>query len=424
MAEDFNKKKPYRDELKSVFLLASILGIMANIISVASAYQFFYRLLLLVLDNAHVVIAITALLLLLLEAATVFLIYKAVKFILHMQPVGAIIFLSFALFASWGNFYTSTTGLQEKSYEQISNKKAIQQRYKADSLSLEARIQPVLDSLNRENSILSRKTTLQNATLIAANASAMKDLRDELRTERKNTRLRYESALENDKVHASDKSLTYWRIVVVNQVFLYVTYIFKAFYFHRTHEENKSVEARVNEFSQHLINKVMQTVNELGNTAVGTYFAHTLAEAERQLSLQKPVEFEVVNSLDEKQEETTTKPKPQIVGFQTKKTSSHESSHKPTVSSHLNNEASHNQEKTMRVAIQDGDLRKLKKHATLVGHIIANTDESSSHISNSEIIHIQELATNAKNKSRSLIQNLYGIVSSIGYKKAGRIVNG
>ncbi len=426
-AEDFNRLKPYRDEMKAGFLVFSLLGLFANIVSMASAWQFFTRLLGVLIDSKTLIYSATALLLILLEMATIWLIHKTVKFIVHTRIITALTFFLFALAASIANFYTSTNGLKEKSLELISRKDEIRRQYSSDSLALEARIVPTIDSLVLANSRIAGTTTLQNTTIFAANSKMIADLREELKNERKAMYMRFEANLSKDEIKSTTRSDIYWLFVVGNQILLFISYVFCAFYYHKTDEQNKTTETKVQEFAIDMRDKAMVAIHEMANAAMGNYFAGVLHQTEREVNLQRPVQFEAIDTTTEEHTDTSkqgqtggehaTKPQTKVIGFSMEKLDS-----KPVskTSSPLGRPSGHSQNQSFQNQSQSQSqkqIEKLKRHATLVRHIVEISDDKTESITNETIRKIQDAASTAKSKSRSLIRELHMITVAIGHEK-------
>jgi hypothetical protein len=361
-----------------------------------------------------------------LEAVTIWLIHKAMKFTLHKKLIGSIIFSFFALGVSWLNFYSSTTGLKQKSFDIVSKKDAIQEQFSVDSLNLQARIIPKIDSLIFANSKLSSKTTLQNTTIIAGNSEMIKSLREELKTEKNALNIRFEAAISNDKQHAKSKSNAYWKVVIVNQIILYVSYIFTAFYYYRTDEENKNLETRVNDFSSEMVNRTMNAIHEMANAQMLTYFGHVLHNTEQQMQQTEfqNQEIEVPIAKAEVQEEKKEVQEQKadtnsIIGFGKQTRPATEANEASQPSSHLKATTSHNVQNQTEQAKK---IRRLTKHQELVRIILETVDTNQESISNSEINHIISSAKAAKNKSRTLIQNLFQIINLLGKDKVEEVI--
>lgn len=421
-AEDFNRLKSYRDEMKVGFLVFSLLGIIANMISIASAWQFVTRWAGVLITNTYALYFLTILVLGLIEYATIWLIHKAVKFSLHAQVVGASVFTFFAIVAAVVNFITSTNGLEEKSREMVSKESIITQQYTVDSLFLEARIIPQLDSLSFANSKLGSKTTLQNTTMFAANAKLISDLRQELRAERNALRLRKETELSKDKIQADTKSDVYWKIVVGNQILLFISYIFTAFYYHKTDEQQKDTETRVSEFAGAMRDKTLDAVAEMVNSAVGGFLTTLLHETEREVSINKP-QLEVLDTTqtDPIPPQSIPENKPVVLGF-----SSHNQNLSPDAKNRVHQDVLVDTDK-VQANVQDksdvtAHIKRIQKHANLVRHIIENTKNETEAISNPTVLTIQEDAVAAKYKSRTLIRELFEITKAVGREKVEELI--
>lgn len=67
-------------------------------------------------------------------------------------------------------------------------------------------------------------------------------------------------------------------------------------------------------------------------------------------------------------------------------------------------------------------LQYLKKHTIIVKAILKTVPETQTHISNSEIKHIQSIATDASHKSNTLIRGVFDIVHATGYEIVNNIL--